>query len=97
LLATICELVPECVSPLKESATARPAMTVSTAHAMETWGGLANPDEIQWRGRRRVPPPPRPSHPPELKVIDRRDGPPCRRKTPRVGGRRKSDRAGACP
>lgn len=95
LLATICELVPECVSPLKESATARPAMTVSTAHAMETWGGLANPDEIQWRGRRRVPP--RPSHPPELKVIDRRDGPPCRRKTPRVGGRRKSDRAGACP
>jgi FlaA1/EpsC-like NDP-sugar epimerase len=95
LLATICELVPECISPLKEFQAARPAMDVSTAHAVETWGGLGNPEEIQWRARRRVSP--RPSSPPELKVIDRRDGPPCRRKTPRVGGRRKTDRAGACP
>ncbi len=92
VLATVCELVPECVPPLQDSQRARPAITVSTAHAMETWGALADPAEIQWRERRRVPP--RPSGPPDLKLIDRRDGLPCRRKTPRMGGRRRTD-AGA--
>ena len=92
LLATVCELVPECVPPLQDYQSARPAISLSTAHAMETWGSLADPAEIQWRERRRVPP--RPVGPPDLKLIDRREGVACRRKTPRVGGRRRTD-AGA--
>jgi FlaA1/EpsC-like NDP-sugar epimerase len=89
LLATLCELVPECVPPLRDNHDARPAIPLSTAHAMEAWGGLADPSEIQWRERRRVPP--RPTSPPDLKLIDRRSGIACRRKTPRVGGRRRTD------
>jgi FlaA1/EpsC-like NDP-sugar epimerase len=89
LLATLCELVPECASPLRDHQAARPAIPLSTAHAMEVWGGLADPSEIQWRERRRVPP--RPTSPPDLKLIDRRSGIACRRKTPRMGGRRRTD------
>jgi FlaA1/EpsC-like NDP-sugar epimerase len=89
LLATLCELVPECVPPLRDHQNARPAIPLSTAHAMEAWGGLADPAEIQWRERRRVPP--RPTSPPDLKLIDRRSGIACRRKTPRMGGRRRTD------
>src|SRR4051812_15225800 len=66
LLATVCELVPECVPPLQDSQRARPAITVSTAHAMETWGALADPAEIQWRERRRGAPPPPPAPDPQL-------------------------------
>jgi FlaA1/EpsC-like NDP-sugar epimerase len=89
LLATLCELVPECVPPLRDRQNARPAIPLSTAHAMEAWGSLADPAEIQWRERRRVPP--RPTSPPDLKLIDRRSGIACRRKTPRMGGRRRTD------
>jgi FlaA1/EpsC-like NDP-sugar epimerase len=88
VLATLCELVPECVPPLRDQAT-RPAIPLSTAHAMEVWGGLADPSEIKWRERRQVPT--RPTSPPDLKLIDRRGGVACRRKTPRVGGRRRTD------
>jgi FlaA1/EpsC-like NDP-sugar epimerase len=89
VLATLCELVPECLPPLQDHQAARPAIPLSTAHAMEAWGGLADPSEIQWRERKRVPP--RPTSPPHLKLIDRRGGIACRRKTPRVGGRRRTD------
>jgi FlaA1/EpsC-like NDP-sugar epimerase len=89
LLATLCELVPECVPPLRDYQNAPPAIPLSTAHAMEAWGGLADPSEIQWRERRRVPA--RPTSPPDLKLIDRRSGIACRRKTPRMGGRRRTD------
>jgi FlaA1/EpsC-like NDP-sugar epimerase len=92
LLATLCELVPECLPPLRDNQEARPAIPLSTAHAMEAWGGLADPSEIQWRERKRVPP--RPTSPPDLKLIDRRSGIACRRKTPRVGGRRRTDVGG---
>jgi FlaA1/EpsC-like NDP-sugar epimerase len=92
LLATLCELVPESAPPLRDYRDARPAIPLSTAHAMEAWGGLADPSEIQWRERKRVPP--RPTSPPDLKLIDRRSGIACRRKTPRVGGRRRTDVGG---
>ena len=89
LLAALCELVPECLPPLRLFQGARPSVPVSTAHALQTWGGLADPAEIQWRERK--PAPPATGGPPDLKVIDRRGGVVCRRKTPRMGGRRRTD------
>jgi FlaA1/EpsC-like NDP-sugar epimerase len=89
LLATLCELVPECLPPLQQHQAARPATTLSTAHALEVWGSLADPGQIQWREPKRVPA--NINRPPDLKLIDRRGGVLCRRKTPRVGGRRRTD------
>jgi hypothetical protein len=89
LLATLCELVPECVSPLQNS---RAAVTVSPrAHGGDAgqWGDLLDPTHRSWRERRRGSQ----SHsaPPDLRVVDRRQGEACRRKTARIGGRRKTD------
>jgi FlaA1/EpsC-like NDP-sugar epimerase len=89
LLATLCELVPECLPPLQQHQAARPAITLSTAHALEVWGSLADPNQVQWREPKRVPA--NINRPPDLKLIDRRGGVLCRRKTPRVGGRRRTD------
>jgi FlaA1/EpsC-like NDP-sugar epimerase len=94
LLAALCELVPECLPPLQRFQGARPSISVSTPHAVQTWGSLADPAEIQWREPK--PSSPRPAGPPNLKVIDRREGVVCRRKTPRIGGRRRTD-VGAQP
>jgi FlaA1/EpsC-like NDP-sugar epimerase len=89
LLATLCELVPECVPPLQDS---RAAVTVGPrANGSEggQWGDLLDPTHLSWRERRRGLQ--RHSLPPELRVIDRREGVACRRSTPRVGGRRRTD------
>jgi FlaA1/EpsC-like NDP-sugar epimerase len=86
LLAVLCELVPECVSPLQQS---RQVPTVPGAAADQAWVGLVESAEPQWRERRR--PAFRPTDPPDLRLIDRRDGVACRRKTPRLGGRRRTD------
>jgi FlaA1/EpsC-like NDP-sugar epimerase len=87
LLATLCELVPECVPPLQQFQSAR-GLT-STGHVAEAWGAVMDSGELSWRERRRAVP--RGMEPPELRLIDRRDGVACRRKTPRIGGRRRSD------
>jgi hypothetical protein len=87
MLATLCELVPECVAPLDKH---RAVQTLTPAPRMaEAWDAVVDSAELQWRERRR--PVPRLSEPPELRLMDRRDGVACRRKTPRVGGRRRTD------
>jgi FlaA1/EpsC-like NDP-sugar epimerase len=89
LLATLCELVPECVAPLLNS---RAAVTVGPrAHGENAgpWGELLESTQVRWRERRHGAP--RQALPPDLRVIDRREGVACRRKTPRMGGRRRTD------
>ena len=89
LLATLCELVPECVPPLQDS---RAALTVgprAKAGNAGQWGDLLDPSHLSWRERRRGAQ--RHPLPPDLRAIDRRDGVACRRSTPRVGGRRRTD------
>jgi FlaA1/EpsC-like NDP-sugar epimerase len=89
LLATLCELVPECVPPLCES---RAAVTVgprTSGGESSQWGELIDPTHVSWRERRRGVQ--RSPAPPDLRVIDRREGVACRRKTARVGGRRRTD------
>jgi FlaA1/EpsC-like NDP-sugar epimerase len=89
LLAMLCELVPECLPPLQRHQAARPGINLSTADAQEVWGSLADPSQIQWREPKREAA--NISRPPDLKLIDRRGGVLCRRKTPRLGGRRRTD------
>jgi FlaA1/EpsC-like NDP-sugar epimerase len=89
LLATLCELVPECVPPLQDS---RAAVTVGpSANRGDAgqWGDLLDPSHVGWRERRRGGQ--RHPVPPELRVTDRREGAGCRRQTARVGGRRQTD------
>jgi FlaA1/EpsC-like NDP-sugar epimerase len=90
LLATLCELVPECVPPLQQFQAAR--VPTSNGHTPAGWLAMVDPGETSWRERRQLSH--RPSEPPELRLIDRREGVVCRRKTPRIGGRRCTD-AGA--
>jgi FlaA1/EpsC-like NDP-sugar epimerase len=84
LLATLCELVPECVAPLQQfqsrSVVAPPA---------EHWDEVINPLETLWRERPRLAH--RAPEVPDLRLIDRRGGVVCRRKAARVGGRRRTD------
>jgi FlaA1/EpsC-like NDP-sugar epimerase len=87
LLATLCELVPECVPPLQQFRSAR--TSVANGRAADSWGSVVEPGEMSWRERRRAQP--RLSEPPELRLSDRREGVVCRRKTPRMGGRRQTD------
>ena len=87
LLATLCELVPECVPPLQQFQSARPS--TSNGRAPEAWLSMVDPGERIWRERRTVNH--RSSEPPELRLMDRREGATCRRKTPRIGGRRRTD------
>ena len=86
LLATLCELVPECVPPLQQAS--RPISAVTTGSHL-AWVPLLDSEQVHWRERRQTAL--RPSGPQELRLIDRREGPACRRKTPRVGGRRCTD------
>ena len=90
LLTTLCELVPECVPPLQQSRS--PRNTVSNRTGGAAWVALTDPAEMAWRDRRRATS--RMAEPSELRLTDRREGIVCRRKTPRMGGRRRSD-AGA--
>jgi FlaA1/EpsC-like NDP-sugar epimerase len=85
LLATLCDLVPECVPPL-QGFQATPATQSSGGDAPE-WEAVI---EAPTRRERSRPFLRRPSVP-DLRLIDRRQGPVCRRKAPRVGGRRRTD------
>jgi hypothetical protein len=93
LLATLCELVPECVAPLKQHSSA--PSTSLPAGAASSWGSVMDPLELPWRERRRTPT--RVAEPPDLRLNDRRNGVSCRRKTPRVGGRRQTDAGALLP
>jgi FlaA1/EpsC-like NDP-sugar epimerase len=90
LLGTLCELVPECVSPLQEFQAAAPmTLRLNGSSDGRTWESVIEPEPTVWRERRRTP-----AHhaaAPELRLIDRREGVICRRKAARVGGRRRTD------
>jgi FlaA1/EpsC-like NDP-sugar epimerase len=93
LLATICELVPECVPPLQHFHSTAVASPI--ARRAEAWGSIVEPAEQPWRERRRTTS--RLPEPPDLRLTDRREGLACRRKTPRLGGRRRSDAGALLP
>jgi FlaA1/EpsC-like NDP-sugar epimerase len=86
LLATLCELVPECVPPLQDAAAY--VLPRANGVGLGQWQEVFDDGPLTWRGRRRGH---RHSTPPDLRIIDRREGLVCRRKTARVGGRRRSD------
>jgi FlaA1/EpsC-like NDP-sugar epimerase len=87
LLTTLCELVPECVPPLQLFHAPRALDAAGTL--TEAWEALVDSRDTAWRERKR--PAIRTTVPPDLKLIDRRAGVACRRRTPRVGGRRRTD------
>jgi FlaA1/EpsC-like NDP-sugar epimerase len=89
LLATLCELVPECVPPLRDFHPAARGVLHLDGNGAARWETLLNPPAISWRDRKRSSS--RAPDPPELRLIDRRQGPACRRQTARVGGRRRTD------
>jgi FlaA1/EpsC-like NDP-sugar epimerase len=90
LLATLCELVPECVSPLREhraEPVSRPE-PVSNGRVSGAWHAVMDSSHTSWRDRRgsgRLVPPR------DLHVEERRQGVVCRRKEARAGGRRRTD------
>ncbi len=89
LLATLGELVPECVPPLRQSrATVTVGPRANRGHGGQ-WGDLLDTNHVSWRERRRGVQ--RHAVPPEPPVTDRRQGAGCRRQTARVGGRRQTD------
>ena len=89
LLATLCELVPECEPPLQDSRAAVAGGPRANAGDAGQWGDLLDPSHVSWRERRRGAQ----RHPllSDSQVTDRREGVACRRKTVRIGGRRRTD------
>jgi len=90
LLATLCELVPECVSPLREH-QAKPASRpepLSSSRVSGPWHAVMDSSPTSWRDRRRSG---RLAPPVDLHVDERRQGVVCRRKEARAGGRRQTD------
>jgi hypothetical protein len=91
LLTTLCDLVPECVLPLRAH-YADPmsiAETVSNGRISGAWQGVLDLSQPSWRDRRRANG--RLNPPVELHISDRREGAICRRKEARAGGRRRTD------
>lgn len=88
LLAMLCELVPECVPPLREAGAATQVLPRANGSGPTLWEDVFDESPLTWRERRRGH---RHSTPPDLRIIDRREGAVCRRKTPRMGGRRRTD------
>ena len=91
LLATLCELVPECVAPLRDHEVKRASLAepLLNSRASGAWHPILDSGQSSWRDRRRTN---GRLHPPmELHVEERRDGIICRRKDARVGGRRRTD------
>ena len=86
VLTDLCELVPECVPPLRQSHT---SPSTRPWPPTQPGRGVTGLGEKRRREHRRLAQ--RPSEPAELRVIDRRSGVACRRKTPRHGGRRHTD------
>ncbi|MGH7508890.1 MAG: polysaccharide biosynthesis protein [Gemmatimonadales bacterium] len=89
LLATLCELVPDCVPPLRSCGAepAPPAGLTSNGNGSRPWEGLVDAS-LSWRERRR---PARVTPPPDVHLDERRSGAVCRRKAARAGGRRRTD------
>jgi FlaA1/EpsC-like NDP-sugar epimerase len=95
LLATLCELVPECVAPLSESRAADKTVPRTRPLGGEIWHDVLAAGEWSRRERRRVVQ--RQPAQPDLQQVDRREGVLCRRQTARVGGRRRSDAGALLP
>jgi FlaA1/EpsC-like NDP-sugar epimerase len=91
LLATLCELVPECVSPLRDhqAGSALLAEPLPNGRASGAWHPILDSAQSSWQDRRRTNG--RLSLPMELTVQERRGGMICRRKDARAGGRRRTD------
>jgi FlaA1/EpsC-like NDP-sugar epimerase len=89
LLASLCELVPECVPPLQGFQPVSPPLSRPNGIDVGDWQSVMEPGSTIWRERRRGAV--RPPAAPDLQLIDRREGVACRRKTARVGGRRRTD------
>jgi len=97
LLATLCELVPECVSPLRGHLVepASLAQPESNGRASGAWHPILDTNQPSWRDRSRGSG--RLSLPVDLRVEERRLGLTCRRKDARAGGRRRSDAGALLP
>jgi FlaA1/EpsC-like NDP-sugar epimerase len=91
LLATICDLVPECISPLAEhrAEAESAAKLFSGGRSSGAWQAVLTPTQPSWRERRRTGV--RFTPPPDLHLDERRAGVVCRRKEARAGGRRRTD------
>ena len=91
LLATLCELVPESVAPLREFLAAPTALGAprTNGHRISGWETLIDTTHVSWRERRTA----RLTPPPDLHLEERRQGAMCRRKAARAGGRRRTDMA----
>jgi FlaA1/EpsC-like NDP-sugar epimerase len=89
LLAMLCQLVPECVPPLRSSQPHPETLTElpSNGNGAGSWGAWMDSSQLSWRERRR----PRLTPAPALLVEERRQGLECRRKAVRAGGRRRTD------
>jgi hypothetical protein len=91
LLATLCDLVPECVSPLRSHYAEPVALLppLSAARVSGAWHAVMDLNQSSWRDRRRtngrVPPAL------DVHIEERRQGVVCRRKEVRAGGRRRTD------
>jgi hypothetical protein len=90
LLATLCELVPESVQPLRsfQGEVARQADPSSNGSRIRAWESVIESAQKSWRDRRgtmAVTPSP------DLHLNERRQGLVCRRKAVRAGGRRRTD------
>ncbi len=97
LLATLCVLVPECVSPLRghQAAPGSLAEAPSNGRASGAWHPILNPSQTSWRERRRTNG--RVSLPLVVRSEERRLGVGCRRKDARAGGRRRTDAGALLP
>jgi FlaA1/EpsC-like NDP-sugar epimerase len=89
LLATLCELVPECVSPLLGYRAGRVSLSEPPiARTSGTWQAAMGSGQPSWRERRARS---RTLPPSDLPITERRQGVVCRRKDARAGGRRSTD------
>ncbi len=97
LLQTLCDLVPECVSPLAQhqSASGRVVEPLLSSRTSGAWQSVLATSRSSWRERRRTSV--RLMPPTDLHLDERRQGVECRRKDARTGGRRRSDIAALLP
>lgn len=91
LLAAVCDLVPECVSPLSEhrAEPASASQSLANGRASGAWRTVLDSSQPSWRDRRPAGPRLMPAD--DLHTDERRQGVGCRRKDARAGGRRRTD------
>ena len=96
LLATVCDLVPECVSPLLGHRAERASLSEPVnGRTSGAWQAVMDSSQLSWRERRR--PSARVTPAVDLHIAERRQGVVCRRKDARAGGRRRTDVAVLMP